>query len=376
MLNKQKILFISPFYYPEKISSAKYNKYLVDSLISKLNVDVYCMHPFYPDWKSKRAIGNKNTFRPEWLPSFPKSMFLKRLILEFGFLFNTLLYLSKNKKKYGGVICISPPSLFLLVSIFFNKKIVIIHDLQSIHSLESTFIIKFFSRFIRVIEKFILSKFNNKYFLSNEMSKSLNLTNSFVFYPPFNVIRKKNLSFEKKFNFNKNTIIYSGALGEKQNPLKLMEFIKMYIHSHNNFCCYIFSSGPLFEYCKEKFSSKKINFHSLVKEKDLFSLYNNDAIHLIPQKRKTSRGSLPSKLANLVYCNSKLISITDKNSELDDILSNFENNIRIYNWSYNEFSCALNDLAKIKRKKNSSKNLYKFSKFGFIDHITNYFNEK
>ena len=375
MTFKSKILFISPFYYPEKISSAKYNRHLVDSLLKRINVDVYCMHPFYPDWKTEKVGCGKNIFRPNWTPKFPKSILLKRLILEIGFFISTFFYVFKNKNKYDGLICISPPSLFLMVSIFFKKKIVIVHDLQSIHSSESTFILKFFSSFIRMFEKYLLSKFDIKYFLSNEMLNYVNLSNSFVFYPSFNVIKKKNLYFENKLNINNKTIIYSGALGEKQNPYKFIEFIKKFVEVNSDFCCYIFSSGPIFEHLKKIISLKNIRFYSLVDDKELFSLYNNEAIHFIPQKSNTSKGSLPSKLPNLLYCNSKIISIIDKDSELDNILKDFENNIRLYKWGYFPFFEAIIKLSKLKRKKNSSNLLSKFNQDYYVKKTVKFFND-
>ncbi len=52
-INKR-VLFLSPFFYPEMISTGKYNSYLVKVLVNRgYSVDVVASHPLYPDWKPK-----------------------------------------------------------------------------------------------------------------------------------------------------------------------------------------------------------------------------------------------------------------------------------------------------------------------------------
>lgn len=56
MNNKKKILIVSPFFYPEPISTGKFNTDFVRSLSEKGHeVTVLCFHPFYPSWKSKKS---------------------------------------------------------------------------------------------------------------------------------------------------------------------------------------------------------------------------------------------------------------------------------------------------------------------------------
>ena len=367
---KPNILYVSPFFYPEKISSAKYNKYLVDNLKRKINVDVFCMHPFYPDWYSKKVNNFKDVYRPNWLPNFPKSMLKKRLLLEVGFFLHSLKFLVLSKKKYDCIVCVSPPSLFLIISLFYKKSILIVHDLQSVHSAKShsktLFLI---SSVINHIEKLFFSFFKNKIFLSYEMLNKVNLPNSNVFYPPITI--NKNYVISNN-NFNCRSIIYSGALGEKQNPILLLDLLKKFINKNNNFHVHIYSSGDFFNHCKLKFSCENIHFHNLVDEKDLFSLYNNDAIHIIPQKKGTSSCSLPSKISNLIYCNSKTLTITDSNSELDQIMKNYKNNLSVYNWDYRELSINIMKLSQQKRENTEHGFIKNFHISEIVNHIVQY----
>ena len=45
-------------------------------------------------------------------------------------------------------------------------------------------------------------------------------------------------------------IVYSGALGEKQKPVKLLEFLEMLVNNNNKIMCHIFSKGHTFEELK------------------------------------------------------------------------------------------------------------------------------
>ena len=55
------ILLLSPFFYPEPISTGKYNTDFVKELAKKGHkVTVVCSHPIYPNWKVKKSYSNLN----------------------------------------------------------------------------------------------------------------------------------------------------------------------------------------------------------------------------------------------------------------------------------------------------------------------------
>ena len=56
MNSKKNILIISPFFFPEPISTGKYNTELALALRDKgHNVTFLCFHPFYPNWVIKKS---------------------------------------------------------------------------------------------------------------------------------------------------------------------------------------------------------------------------------------------------------------------------------------------------------------------------------
>ena len=72
-------------------------------------------------------------------------------------------------------------------------------------------------------------------------------------------------------------------------------------------------------------TNSDIHFHKLVNIDELEELYNRSDVQIIPQKKGTSKGSLPSKLPNLLASKCKVFLITDKNSELENFF--IDNNL-------------------------------------------------
>jgi hypothetical protein len=52
----ERLLLLSPFFFPEPISTGRYNTFLVQALVDKgVHVDVICFHPLYPNWRPAAA---------------------------------------------------------------------------------------------------------------------------------------------------------------------------------------------------------------------------------------------------------------------------------------------------------------------------------
>ena len=48
---QQQILIVSPFFYPELISTGKANQHLAEAFVAEGHgVTVVCSHPLYPTW--------------------------------------------------------------------------------------------------------------------------------------------------------------------------------------------------------------------------------------------------------------------------------------------------------------------------------------
>lgn len=334
----QTILLLSPFIHPEPISTGKYNTQLVKALIRiNCSVEVIGFHPVYPDWKAKKTVTTIEgaTIRRGggWL-RFPKSMILRRMVLEIGFFLHTLRQLL-FRRICGIIVPVFPPSLlFFMVSIFLPKsakKIGIVHDIQGVMAIVSKGPLRrTMMQVVRFFEKRSFLACDKLVFVSKSMATRaikdyhLDPLKIFVEYP-FLTIESAELEDELSLLFDPDYkhIVYSGAIGEKQNPLKLLELYKAIVKRRADVCCHLFSRGPLYEKLMKTNCQvdKRIRFHDLVPEKNLYELYLRSVIQVIPQKEGTSEGAIPSKLPNLISAGVPIFGISEEGSELSEIIS-------------------------------------------------------
>ncbi|WP_243643704.1 glycosyltransferase [Tenacibaculum sp. M341] len=338
-------------------------------------VTVLCFHPFYPEWKTKVSNdtldgvtiirGGKSIF-------YPKIAILRRIVLELSFLFFVLRKIAKHQKNKDIILPVFPPSFaFFGILFFLNKKIRkvgMVHDLQEIYSSNKKGILnKIISFFINKIENKCYSSCDKLIFLSEEMKEQarslydLEKTTIEVQYPFITITDKISNDLGNVLNPENINIVYSGALGEKQNPEELYDFFKYALDTIDidNIFFHIFSQGADFQKLKEKNSNRKIKFHNLVKKENLEELYKRSDIQIIPQLPNTSKGSLPSKLPNLLISGCKILVITDKNSEIEKLFKNNNLEKAIHSWNQDTILASLKSLITLKTDKNHQSTIAK-----------------
>ena len=88
---QQQILIVSPFFYPELISTGKANQHLAEAFVAEGHgVTVVCSHPLYPAWmpvQSSAQIPGMTIVRGGAGVRYPQAMPLRRLKLEAWFAF-------------------------------------------------------------------------------------------------------------------------------------------------------------------------------------------------------------------------------------------------------------------------------------------------
>ena len=315
--------------------------------MKKYDVEIYCSHPFYPEWKqviTSKSIDGLNIIRGKSIIAYPKNNFLRRAILELWFLLFCIRKI-KNIRKNEIIFFVVPPSLFMFSSLFLPKKklVAIVHDLQSIHiKNKSSFFRNLFAKIVDFIEGFFLKRFNKTFFLSSEMQNyavnklNINSVNCETVLPPiteFSFIDNNKLS--NYFDNSKISVVYSGALGQKQNPYKLYE-LAVRLVSNNKFEFLFFSAGQDFENLKKQNTSKNIKFNKLVSKDNLGELLLKSDIQIIPQLTGTSSGSLPSKLPNILASGCTIFSIVDPNSDIQKMLAAQKNCFISNSWDINQ----------------------------------------
>lgn len=369
-MKTKNILIISPFFFPEPISTGKFNTNLAKSLAEKGHkVTVLCFHPFYPEWKiqeSREEIEGVEIIRGGKNLYYPAKSILRRIILEIGFLFFILRKIGKHQKGKDILLPVFPPSLaFFATSLFLKKNIIkvgMVHDLQQIYaSNKKGFTNRIISFIIHKIENNCYTNCDKLIFLSKEMKDKarelyeLDSTELEVQYPFVSLSDTLSEDLGQIFDNNKTNIVYSGALGEKQNPYKLYDFFDYTSKKIDGTVFYFFSQGTIFNQLKDKNKNKNIRFHNLVEKDNLKELYNRSDIQIIPQLPNTSVGSLPSKLPNLLVSGCKILIITDPNSEIEQLFK--VNNLEkvVTSWDFDVMLGSLKKLLISSENKNAQK---------------------
>jgi len=313
-------LILSPFFYPELISTGKYNTLLAQGLVGKeQDVVVFASHPLYPKWQpeaSNATLQGVAIVRGgAWL-RYPGSAMLRRFLLEGWYaVFAYAQYLRlATKPRY--VVPIFPPSLFFLVlSVLLGRTttaVGIVHDLQGVYAKQSSSAVgRLLQTSIHWVESRCFARCKRLIFLSQSMAEraideyGLDRTRCVVCYPFAALQSEQVLNADALADVLVDGyihVVYSGALGDKQNPDGLFAFVNDLGQRKHDVRCHVFSAGPHFERLKANaaaLQSCAVVFHDLVPTEQVDELYARSSIQIIPQADGTSDGSLPSKLPNL-----------------------------------------------------------------------------
>jgi len=355
--NDKRILLISPFFFPEPISTGKFNTDLAMALRDKGNtVTVLCFHPFYPDWNPKKSttqIKEITIIRGGGNIRYSNKTILRRIILEVWYMLFVFKKIFKLRKKIDIIIPVFPPSLaFYAILPFIKKRIVkigMVHDLQEIYASNKKGNIQKLIRFvIHKIEKRVFRSCDRLIFLSNEMKDTAkdhyNLGDrKLAVQYPFITYKNDRVTNDLDDLMPKNLkhVVYSGALGEKQNPKKLYELFNYASEKIENVQFHFFSQGIIHNNLKSQNDNNMIKFHDLVSSKNVEELYKKSTVQIIPQLPGTSKGSLPSKLPNLLNAGCTILAITDKGSEIERLFKKYNLNTVATLWDNEELCCVL-----------------------------------
>lgn len=319
----------------------------------------------YPNWKPEKSqdgmYGVTIHRAGAWL-RYPANSILRRAVLELWYSLHSMWTTLKIRKEVDFAIFIFPPSLYALSTTIFLPKSVttigIIHDLQSVYaSLKNGLFSKLLTRIIHAIENKSFRQCKRLIFLSESMRRgclktsSLEESRTICFYPFVTLLPKSPSSqnLADIFPPSGKSLVYSGALSEKQAPDLLIKFMLSVLETYQDFRALIFSQGPDFERLKLKHDHPRLIFLPLVPQEHLPELLKKSDIQIIPQAAGTSGGSLPSKLPNLIQAGCKILCITDENSELGRIVSEYSLGYASYTWNTNKNLEAVKFLANIPR---------------------------
>ena len=338
-MNQISISFYSPHFHPEKISTGKYNTLLVQGLLQRgASVRVITSHPLYPSWRpvfSREPFLNASIHRGgAWL-RYPAKPLLRRLLLEFWFSFHAFKKCFATDAPAAILVAVFPPSLyFLLVHLFTSssaRRVAIVHDLQGILGLnDANFLTRALNRIVRWVESRAFHSCDKVIALSDQMANtmatvySVNPRKLAVCYPfatiPSRACTAQNL--QSLLPDGIAHVVYSGALGRKQDSLKLFQFFLAASAELPAVRFHIFSAGPAFIHLRNSNSrSSAVQFHDLVPESDLEELYARSTVQFLPQVQAASGACFPSKLPNILAAGVPVLAVCDPQSDLARIVN-------------------------------------------------------
>jgi glycosyltransferase involved in cell wall biosynthesis len=359
-------LLFSPFFFPERISTGKANTHLAQALAAQgARVMVVCSHPLYPDWVpvwSNAPMAGVTVLRGGGWVRYPRRLALRRIVLEAWFAAYAAWCAWQLRKQAEIAIGVFPPSLFALCTHLFlprrTCRIAIVHDLQGVLAGQrGTLARRMISRLVHVVESRAFRQQALCIFFSTDMAKEaqsaygLEAERVAVQYPFVTIGNTSGLAAETGrlqavLPSEQVHVVYSGALGEKQNSRQFVAFLQLAARKFPSVQFHLFSGGPVFEQLRalyEDLPGPRTHFHPLVEERDLPELYARSTIQMVPQAEKTETGALPSKLPNLLAAGAYIFAITSPESEVARLLREAETGTVVERWEEALFLHKLED---------------------------------
>lgn len=338
---RRRARLLSPFFYPERISTGRYNHHLALALVERgYEVEAVCSHPLYPDWRphpSNETLPGMTIRRGGAWMRYPRSPILRRLLLEGWFAAHVCASSLSGGSRSDLVVAIFPPNLGSLLGFWLADrnavKVGVVHDLQGImaRSVDSR-LRRWIANAVRRLERRALAACDRLICLSDSMRNvliddyGLDPTRCVVAYP-FVTLTDSPVAEDRLtplFPEGMTHVVYAGALGEKQMPDRLEGFFRSVCAANPNVCCHIFSDGPAMTRIRESLErapEARLICHGLVSDDQLVHLYRYSAVQVIPQARGTGAGAFPSKLPNLFAAGVPVFAICDSDSELAHVLT-------------------------------------------------------
>ncbi|NBD22209.1 glycosyltransferase [Aquabacterium fontiphilum] len=386
---QQEILILSPFFYPEPISTGKYNGLVAQGLAGRgARVAAICSYPIYPDWVPQRdpsELPGVEALRGGAWIKYPQKPLLRRAVLEPWYLLHCASQMLKVGRNADRVLAVFPPSLFMLVVPMLARRgakiIGIVHDLQGVYAArKSGTAAKLLQSAIGWVERRAFAACDHLVFLSETMrdvtvdTYGLDVRRTSVHYPFVTIpddTPGADAELDHYFQPGLKSLVYSGALGEKQAPDKLVALMLEVLERHPDWQARVFSQGPVFERLKATVSHERLAFHPLVDARLLPALLKRSDVQVVPQDTGTSDGSLPSKMPNIIAAGTRLLCITDPASELERLVNSYPAGVACTNWAPGATIAAFEQVIRRPRatRAESDALLKQFTLDGLIDRL-------
>jgi colanic acid biosynthesis glycosyl transferase WcaI len=349
---RKRILLISGNYYPEPTGIGKYNGEMMDWLSAQnYQCGVITTYPHYPQWKIQSSYsGNSFWYKtekkrfpssppidiyrcPHFIPSKPTGA--KRILSDLSYFVSAFVQVIwlLFRKKYDFVLVVSPPLPVGFLGLLYGKLkkatfIYHIQDLQidaainlgliksrwlirSIYSMERQILRK--ADYVSSISEGMIIEIKNK--CDREVILFPNWVDTKTFFP---ISDKASIAAKFGFSSDDKIVLYSGAIGEKQGLINMLQSAKA-LNKSSRVKFVICGSGPYKDALIESARSMDISnvlFLPLQSITSFNELLNLASIHLVLQKRSDNELFMPSKLTNILSVGGLVVVTAAENTNL------------------------------------------------------------
>jgi glycosyltransferase involved in cell wall biosynthesis len=379
-LTPGRIAILSPFFFPEPISTGKVNTFLAMDMVERgWKVIAICSHPLYPDWRphpTTETLPGMRFLRGGAFMRYSARAVVRRALLEVWFTFHAVISVMRVRRQISIALYVIPPSLFVLfVHLLLPKRVrrvAVIHDLQGVYAQRKQSPLgDFLTRGIHAVEERAFRSADTCIFFSHDIAavarKSYGLTASQIrIQYPFVTMNETDPVTDELENIlpsGVKHVVYAGAMGEKQNSDQLVAFLKKAAEEIPDAEFHIFSAGPKFEQWRDNIGTAvpHLHFHELLPERQLAELYARSDIQIVPQALGTEVGSLPSKLPNLIAKGVYILALCSLESEVCDLLRQTGTATFVGSWESDLFvsgvrsalAAAAGETAEVRRKRSA-----------------------
>jgi len=381
-----KTLLISPFFYPDEIGIALYNKLTVEYLLKKKHdVSIITAVPYYPEWKIKQPYDKAKLFSREkylaatvfrvkhFVPKKPTA--LTRVLQLMHFTLFSLRFIFSVPKDCK-IIVVSPFTsgiiTALIIKLLRGGKIWChIQDFE-FDAAVATFTFKRFIKPLYKIESFLFNRCDKVSTISNAMFEKLkNKTNTpAILFPNFiNIEGFKNIKDELhpySLKTGRPQLLYSGNLGEKQDWNFFQRFCQ---EVKDDIDITVVGNGAMGDNLKEKLKGlSNIRFFNLVPYSELPQLLCSFDAHILFQKKSVIDSVMPSKLIAMMLSGKPSFLYGNPLSESKLIVEESRGGIFYSGDNVNEFSQKIiNFLQNDKKKESMGNAAKKYAQLHFSD---------
>jgi colanic acid biosynthesis glycosyl transferase WcaI len=330
-----RILYLSPYFWPEEIGSSPYSTELACWLQEQGHrVRVVAFRPHYPriedfgKWadgtRDEEKLGDIEISR---IPVAGRGAggLKERVKNDIRFLFGVWSRALRGKFRETDVVVAYVPSILtvyaaLPVRLFTAARLVtIVHDIES--GLARSLALAsngFVLRIMRLVERIALNWSDHVVVLTSGMQSELREIGCSK--PISTISIWASVAPEAPFPDAPVTLMYSGNFGKKQNLDQLVPLIQRLSDENKAIRVVMRGDGSEKRRLQERFEEAGITnteFAPLVPPNELTRSLQSATIHLVPQALKVANYALPSKLFSIMAAGRPFVCIAEEGSPLD-----------------------------------------------------------